>query len=167
MKTHKQYAAGTEVPIEESRGQINVLLRDWGVSGIQWTEDFENNRVMLRFVWKHEGVPYMAKLSLNLPTDDDLREQAKHKRSGRVIEDKLENLKETRGWREHRVFYIFLKGSFEAIENGIITAEQLFLPWLVGSDGRTVGEMIAPRLPALMKDSATALLPPAKSSETP
>jgi hypothetical protein len=162
MKSHKQYAANTEVPVGETREQINALLRDWGVSGIQWTDDYENLRVMLQFVWKHGGVPYMAKLRLNLPTDDDLQERAKHKRSGRVLEDKLANLKEIRGWREHRVFYIFLKGAFEAIENGIITAEQLFLPWLVGTDGRTVGEMLAPRLPSLMKDSATALLPPVR-----
>jgi len=161
----RKFAEHTDVPTEESRGQINKLLKDWGVSGIQWTEDYENHRVVLQFVWRHNELPYMAKLSVNLPTDADLVEVAKHKRSGRVLEDKLEGLKETRGWREHRVLYIFLKGSFEAIENGIITAEQLFLPWLVGRDGRTVGEVIGPRLPALMGDSAMALLPAPKQDE--
>jgi len=159
MAGPKLYASNTDVPIEESRSQINLLLRNWGVSGIQWTEDYENNRMMLQFVWRHKEIPYMAKMVVNLPTDEVLTERAKHKRSGRVLEDKLELLKETRGWREHRVLYIFLKGSFEAIENGIITAEQLFLPWLVGRDGRTVGEVIAPRLPSLLSDTAAALLP--------
>jgi hypothetical protein len=157
----RKFAENTDVSTEESRGQISQLLKDWGVSGIQWTEDYENHRVILQFIWKHDDLPYTAKFSVNLPLDADLVELAKHKRSGRVIEDKLEYLKATRGWREHRVLYIFLKGSFEAIENGIITAEQLFLPWLVGRDGRTVGEVIGPRLPALMGNSAMSLLPAA------
>lgn len=155
----RKFAENTYVPTDRSRGQINALLKNWGVSGIQWSEDYENNRVMLQFVWKHDNFPYMAKFSVNLPTDEDLVESARHKRSGRLLKDKLESLKESRGWREHRVLHIFLKGSFEAIENGIITAEQLFLPWLVGRDGRTVGEVIGPRLPSLMGNSAMALLP--------
>lgn len=165
MAKPRLYASNTDVPVEESRSQINTLLRDWGVSGIQWTENYELNSVMIQFVWRHNDIPYVAKMTVRLPDDSELVEMARHKRTGKVSEDRLADLKICRGWREHRVLYIFLKGSFEAIENGIITAEQLFLPWLVGRDGRTVGEVIAPRLPSLLSDTAAALLPPASGGK--
>jgi len=160
-----KYAQNTEVPPGESRDQITDLLRSWGVQGIRWSEDFSSHRVMLEFVWEHMNVNFHARINVNLPTDDVLEKMAIHKRSKKVLPDKFERLKQTRGWREHRVLYIFLKGAFEAIENGIITAEQLFLPWLVGRDGRTVGDVIAPRLPELMNESAVALLPGAMEDD--
>lgn len=154
-----KYAQNTEVPPGESRDQITDLLRDWGVRGIRWSEDFSSYRVVLEFVWEHMEIDFHARMVVNLPTDDILEKMASHKRSKKVIPEKLDRLKKTRGWREHRVLYIFLKGAFEAIDNGIITAEQLFMPWLVGADGYTVGEKLAPRLPELMSKSALALLP--------
>jgi len=159
----RAYAENTAVPSGETRDEIGELLKEWGVSGIRWSEYFEVNNVALEFVWRHDETPYQARMMLALPTDEELEEQARHKRSKKVLHDKLERLKATRGWREHRVLYIFLKGAFEAIENGIVTPEQIFLPWLVGSDGRTVGEVIGARLPELTKNSATALLPPAQT----
>ena len=164
----RKYAEATNVSPEESKSAINHILKQWGVRGIQWSEMFDSNKVVLQFLWSPDGVEqhYMARMEVNIPTDDDLLEEAKHRRSGAVIPDKFDRLKEQRGWREHRVLHIFLKGAFEAIDNGIITAEQLFLPWLVGRDGRTVGEVIGERLPLLMNDSATALLPSSKSSKS-
>jgi hypothetical protein len=157
----KKFAENTEVAPEKSRMAINHILQTWGVQGIQWTDMFDLNQVILQFVWSPEGQnqSYMAKLKLKLPTDEQLAEEAKHARSRKVLEGKLERLKDRRGWREHRLLHIFLKGSFEAIENGVITAEQLFLPWLVGSDGRTVSEVVGPRLGTLVTNSAEALMP--------
>jgi len=157
----RKFAEHTEVAPEKSRGAINHILRSWGVSGIQWSDLYDENRVILQFVWTPVGskTSYMAKLTLRLPTDEQLANEARHKRSGKVLDSKLERLKDRRGWREHRLLHIFLKGSFEAIENGVITAEQLFLPWLVGSDGRTVAEVVGPRLGTLVTRSAEALLP--------
>lgn len=154
-----KYAQNTDVPPGESRDQITDLLRDWGVRGIRWSEDFHNHQVVLEFVWEHMDTPFHARMLVNLPTDEALEKMAVHKRSKKVLPEKLKKLKKKRGWREHRILYIFLKGAFEAIENGIISAEQLFLPWLVGADGHTVGETLAPRLPELMNTSAVALLP--------
>jgi len=162
----KSYAENTNVPSSESRWEITELLHQWGVSGIRWSDDFENQRVLLEFVWKYQDVPYHARMTVNLPDDETLKKMSCHKRSGKLLEDKYDRLRQTRGWREHRVLYIFLKGAFEAIDNGIITPEQLFLPWLVGRDGRTVGEAIAPRLPVLMSESAVAMLPPAPEEDS-
>jgi hypothetical protein len=147
------------VPIARSRGQIDTLLRNWGVEGIQWTDDFRHDRVQLQFVWNHDGDDYLARIAIGLPTRDDLEDEAIDGRSGRVSEKKLDKLMDGRGKREHRLLLLFLKGALEAIEAGVISAEQLFLPYLVGADGQTVSEAIQGRLPTILNQSATALLP--------
>lgn len=164
----RKFAEETKVSPEKSRSAINHILKQWGVRGIQWSEMFgDENKVVLQFLWSPDGLDqhYMARMELTLPSDEELMEEARHKRTGEVLESKLERLKDQAGWREHRVLHIFLKGAFEAIDNGIISADKLFLPWLVGRDGRTVAEVVGPRLPALMNDTAAALLPAAKVVE--
>lgn len=162
-KQGRKYAEETNVSPDKSKEAINHILRQWGVRGIQWSEIFDSNRVILQFLWSPDGLSqhYMARMEMALPGDDKLMEEARHKRTGHVIEEKLDRLMRQRGWREHRVLHIFLKGAFEAIDAGIITADKLFLPWLVGRDGRTVAEVVGPQLPALMTDTAAALLPSA------
>jgi hypothetical protein len=155
----RRYAQDTAVPIARSRGQIDALLRNWGVDGIQWTDHFKADRIQLQFVWNHEDNDYLARISIGLPTAEDLEDEAIDGRSGRVSEAKLKKLMAERGKREHRLLLIFLKGALEAIEAGVISAEQLFLPYLVGADGRTVGEAVEERLPVLLGQSADNLLP--------
>jgi hypothetical protein len=159
MTRRRKYANETQVPIARSRGQIDSLLRQWGVDGIQWTDNFREDRVQLQFVWRHDENDYLARISVGLPTREDLEDEAIDGRSGEVSESKLDKLMAARGKREHRLLLLFLKGALEAIEAGVISAEQLFLPYLVGADGRTVSEAIEDRLPMILSDSATALLP--------
>ena len=40
-------------------------------------------------------------------------------------------------------------GASAEIDTGVISAEEIFLPWVVGSDGMTVSEVLLPRLKAL------------------
>lgn len=158
MAARRRYAQDTQVPVARTRGQIDSLLRAWGVDGIQWTDNFKADKIQLQFVWNHEDNDYLARITIGLPTSDDLEDEAIDGRTGRVSEKKLEKLMSERGKREHRLLKMFLQGALEAIEAGVITAEQLFLPYLVGSDGRTVGEVVEDRLPVLLSGSAENLL---------
>jgi hypothetical protein len=155
----RKHAQDTKVSIGRSRGQIDKLLRDWGVDGIQWTDYFKRDMIQLEFVWEHEGNDYLARIKIGLPTAEDLEDEAIDGRTGRVSDAKLRKLLNERGKREHRLLLLFLKGAFEAIDAGVIEAEQLFLPYLVGADGRTVGEVAAEKLPVLLAQSAGNLLP--------
>ena len=157
----RRYAQDTSVPVGRSRGEIDTLLRQWGCKGVQWTDEFEEGRVSLRFMWEHEGNKYMARFNVCLPTDDDLIKDAVdgRDRSGKTISaNKLEKLHQSRGQSEHRVLLLWLKAAFNAVEAGIMTAEELFLPFLEGKDGRTVAEVAIPRMADLLSGNASRLL---------
>ena len=145
-RTRRAYE-GTSVAVGRSREQIDEILRRWGVSGIQWEDDYENGLAQLRFKWKREdNSELVARFRVELESDEELNELAVDKRSGQFSEKKYERIKADRGKREHRVLLNLLKNMFEAIEEGIIPAEALLLPWIEDSTGQTVYEKVEPNL---------------------
>lgn len=117
-----RYAAQTTVPVSQSRGEIDTLLRNWCCRGIQWTDNFENGMVILRFAWPFEKNTYMARFVMQTQ----------------------------QGQQEHRVLLLWLKAAFNAVEIGIIKPEEVFLPFIENKEGRTVGELIVKQLPAFI-----------------
>lgn len=152
----RRYAERTNVPVQKSRGEIDKLLRNWGATGIQWTDDLAKGMVHLRFAWTYHSTSYMARfdLRIDLPAEDD----ALDRRNGAVSQAKLMKLRDNVGKREHRVLALWLKAAFNAVEEGLIEATVLFLPFLEDKNGRTVAEVAMPRLEALVSGSAVKLL---------
>jgi hypothetical protein len=154
----RRYAEDTAVPISRSRGEIDTLLRSWGAQGIQWTDDYEHDRVILRFVWPRGEQRFMARFAIRLPGRADLEPGAIDRRTRRVSSGKLERLMADRGKREHRVLALWLKAALNAVDCGLVEAETLFLPFLEDRNGNTVAELALPRLGILLEGSATKLL---------
>ena len=136
----------TAISVAKSRGDIDAVLRKWGVTGISWGEDYDSGIVVLRFRWKREddGQQYAARFTIQIKTDKELEEESIDNRSGRYSEKKHLRLKNARGKREHRVLFFMLKSLFEAVEDGLMVPEQVFLPWIEDVDGLTVFERIGP-----------------------
>ena len=163
----RRYAEDTTVPIAKSRQEINELLRTWGGAGVSWGESFESGDVELKFGWRRGGVNgvggmmFKARLCVKLEPMEKLREAAKDQRryDHPICEGKLAKLIESRGRREHRLLLLWLKAAFNAVDAGLVSAEEVFLPFLEGPDGRTVGEMAIPQLERLFSESADHLLP--------
>lgn len=158
MLDMKRYAGGTKVGVARSRNQIDNLLRDFGATGIQWTNEWTPvKHATLRFTWIHEGVHLMAKI--RMVCDHKLiSKNAIDGRSGNVSNAKLEKLLSQWDSEAHRLLLLFLKGAFFAIEAGMISAEQIFLPFFEDNSGRTVWEIMQPRLIELPQASAARLL---------
>lgn len=155
----RRFADDTAVPVSRSRGEIDRLLREWGARGLQWTDDWEHGRVALKFLWRAgDGKDYLARFSVALPTDDELREEARHGGRGKFLPGKFERLAEGRGRQEHRLLGLWLKAALNAVESGIVSAETLFLPFLEDRQGRTVAEIAIPRLGQLLEGGAARLL---------
>jgi len=155
----RRFAEDTTVPVQKSRAEIDRLLRDWGVEGIQWQDDFANDRIQLRFVWNVSGMRYLARVGIKLPDRKALEKDALDGRTLRVNENKMRHLLDARGKREHRLLALWLKAALNAVDAGLIKAEELFLPFLEGKDGITVGEIAVKNLPMLLSGSAERLLP--------
>lgn len=154
-----RYAASTSVTVQKSRAQIEKLLQRWGCDGLRWTNLYGAGTVTIEFTWEHEERGYLARFTIKVPNDDQLRSEACHGSTGRYLQTKFDNLTEHRGRQEHRALGLLLKAAFVAIEEGILDAETFFLPYLVGSDGRTVAEVALPRLGLLLGEGgASALL---------
>lgn len=155
----RRYAEDTAVPIARSRSEIDKLLREWGADGIQWSDNFRSNQVVLRFLWETAGGKYLARFEVRLPSSEDLEPDAIDKRTRKVSQARLQKLLEERGKREHRVLLLWLRAALNAVQLGIVTAEALFLPFLEGRDGKTVAEFAIPRLAGLLSGGAERLLP--------
>jgi len=137
----------TTVAVSKSRENIDEIIRKWGVSGIQWEDDYEKGFATLRFRWKRDDdTTLVARFRVELDSDEDLRELAIDKRNNQFSEKKYERIKMDRGKREHRILLNLLKNMFEAIDEGIMPAEALLLPWLEDSEGMTVYDKLEPRL---------------------
>lgn len=155
----RRYAEDTSVPVARSRAEIERLLRDWRCDGIRWSDIYSKGQSVLEFVWQRaESEVYMARFEIALPSDDELRERAVDGRSGRFSEAKYGALQAARGKAEHRVLALWLKAALNAIDAGLVAAEAIFLPWLVGRDGKTVAETALPRLQKLLAGGADRLL---------
>jgi hypothetical protein len=154
----RKYAAETTVSVAKSRGEIDKLLQEWGATGVQWTDEWDTGTITLRFQWPHKANLFRARMSLSTPPEDELRLEACNKNTGVFSFAKMKKLQAARGKQEHRLLFILIKATLNAVDAGVITDVEAFLPYLEGNDGRTVGEVGSERLPMLMKNNAGALL---------
>jgi len=101
----------------------------------------------------------MARFVIKLPSKEEFEEQAIDGRTGNVSENKLQKLLGARGKRENRVLLLWLKAALNAVQEGIVDAETIFLPFFEDAQGNTVAEMVLPKMGKLLHGSAAKLLP--------
>lgn len=133
-----RHAATTTVPVAKSRAQIDKLLRDWACDGVRWTDHFNEGRAILEFTWTPEQseTTYMARFE--------------------IVDPEEKNLDQGRR-RIHRILRVFLMGQINAVAEGLVSLEEVFLPHIVGPDGKTVAQQMLPRMPELISSSASQL----------
>lgn len=161
----RRYASDTSVSVSKSRGEIEKLLRVWGAKQAQWSDDFEGGHSMLRFIWKNDDTEYRARFVIDVPTKEEIQRESVHATTGRFLQAKYDKAMGRRGMSEHRELALLLKAIFVAVDCGLITAEQVFLPFLEGNDGLTVSECVLPELPNILKRGGTRNLLPAIRKE--
>jgi hypothetical protein len=144
--TTRRYAQQTSVAVSKTKGEVEDLLRKWGASQMGWHDDFDSGKVFLRFMWYHDEAPFMARFTFELASKAVLMEKACDQRNGQFSQPKFDKLLKRRGMVEHRGLLLFLKAVFNAVDLGIITAEQVFLPYLEDGQGRTVADLVVPQL---------------------
>ncbi len=131
-----RYAEGTKVSVESSRGEISGILAKHGVVRMAWATEPTGD--ILQF----ELGGHAFRLDIARPTLEEVR--ARYVADGRrwnLVSD--QQAKVDAEWRRRwRANVLLLKAKLEFIEAGDTTIERELLPYLVLTDGRTLGALV-------------------------
>lgn len=146
------YASETKVSSDRSRAEIERTLMRYGATGFGYM--VEDNRAAILF--KYAGRTF--KILLPLPPLKDYYLTANYRRrTDTGAKEAWEQAKRQR-WR---ALALFVKSTCEAIESGIVTRDEAWLPWTVLPSGQTVHEWLEPQLEAAARSGQMPTLLPA------
>jgi hypothetical protein len=135
-RTKAPYSS-TPVPVEQSRAQIDKLLRSYGIEDLQWTELWSKQIIKLRFALELE--PPTEKTpgrSLHIevsPPPFTAKRRNWNAKLGRAV------VTEEPNWAQsYRCLWHWLKAKLEAIAFGLNSAEEEFLSSVIVQDSRGV-----------------------------
>ena len=110
---------GTNLTVEQSKGQVRKILTKYGISQMRWTEDLDNDRVMFEFFMKGDSRTYLVRI---IPKPIYEEHKLWNKRSGKATAEKVAN------WaRTYRALYYYIKSKVEATALGFHTIEEEFM----------------------------------------
>ena len=154
------YAEDTKVPVLRSREEIAGLLRAWRCDAIQWSDDYAEGTMQLRFRWAHEGVSYTARMGIKVPTAAEVRRTMAKDRAGKPPTDRQVVDAHCQAERAaHRLLALKLKADLNCVRAGLFSVIDVLLPHIERADGQTVAEVAAPLLAAHLTGRMRPLLP--------
>src|SRR5512139_2781648 len=142
----------TAVPVERSKEAIRKLLITFGARGVQFSEDFAEHLINVKFAKDIGGHLRTVSVSLKIPDPPPQKRPRKHGtwRGGKYHAPKADADR----WEQmeratYRALHWWLKSQFEAVEFGLMSFEDVFLAhfeWVIDGRTTTVGAMIMPHL---------------------
>jgi len=150
--------ATTSVPVERSKEAIRRLLIEQGARGVQFSEDFADHRINLRFALEVEGVLRTVTTTLVIPKPEEPKRKRVIRRRWNRRTQRYESVAPKRDgerWEQaeratYRALHYWLKSSFEAVDFGLFSMTDMFLShfeWMIGGRATTVGQIVKPQLP--------------------
>ena len=126
------YAATTDVSVEKSQAEIQQIVRRYGADG--YLSGWEADRAMVQFRAHARYVRFL----LTLPNPSEKR-FVFHSRGTRTPEAARKEWEQAcrQKWR---ALALVIKAKLEAVDAGIVTFEEEFLPHILLPDGSTVYE---------------------------
>lgn len=145
------YAAGTEVPSDRSRAEIERTLARWGADSFAYM----TSRTQAQIAFEYDGK--RIRFVLPLP-DRDAREftvTPTGKARARAAADAAYEQAVRQKWR---ALNLVVKAKLEAVESGISSFEQEFYANLVLPSGQTVFEATMPQVARVLAAGDTGPL---------
>ena len=139
-----KYATTTAVPVEKTKAEIEGLLRKYGATA--FVSGWDPTQAAIQF--EMQGRRIMMVMPQPIPSDRAFTHKV-DARSGR--EKPVSQVAATAAWEQAcrsswRSPRLLVQAMLEAVEAEILTFEQVFLPFTVLPDGRTVNEAIQPEV---------------------
>lgn len=161
-----KYAKGTMVSVDKSIGELRGLLYKYGASGFQFTEmvggQFTGSEI--KFMYEYR----LIKLTMPLPDKDSREFTHTPERGTHRGKNAIFRLWEQECRARWQALVKFIQMTLEAIDNGVITFDQAFFPFMVLPDGdTTVFQAAAPQIvEAFNSGRMPKLLLPGASNES-
>lgn len=144
-----RYANETEVPIEKSKRQIEMLLQQHGAEA--YHTGWDSTRDIIEFGWKGKQIRFVLKRYKR--TDFEISERG-YTRNSRQQQQAFEQADRSR-WR---ALYLVVRAKIEAVEAGIGIFEEEFMAFIVvPGTNQTIGEILVPRIEQGTFDLSRAL----------
>jgi hypothetical protein len=140
------YAKNTTVPVERTIGEIRKALEKAGADGFAFAEQGGCAYIIFK-INEPNGRSVGVKIFLRMPRPPERTSTEASKKT-------WEQVRKSK-WRS---LLLCIKAKTEAIESGIETFEEAFLPHIVLSNGQTVGHKIIPKIEELNQTPPALLL---------
>lgn len=148
-----KFAENTTVPVERSSAEIERLIINYGAS--EFVSGWTMRSAQIMFEMHGKRIKFV------LPLPDKTADEIRLNRYGKVVTQTEQDKRYEQECRQKwRALTLAIKAKLEAVESGIASFEEEFLPHFVvpGSKGQTVGEIMIPQLQAAYQDQRA--LPP-------
>ncbi len=126
------YARGTDVSVGRTQEEIKKCLERYKSTGFMCGETANKSAVAFEVDGTRVRIQF-TRPTLNV---------TKNKR-GQFMTKKQVESEDRRLWR---CLLILVKGNLEAVDSGIVTLQEVFLPYTVLADGRTMSEVAIPQI---------------------
>jgi hypothetical protein len=149
-----KYAATTQVPVNKRLMEIQHTLERYGVTAFAFAKDGDRSQVVFEMASRR------MRISIQLPDRDEKQFTTMPNGYTRRTPEGAAKLWDQAVRQRWAALSLYVKSMCEAIDSGVISAENAFLPHVVLPDGRTLSEYVAPQLEAVYGDGIMpALLP--------
>lgn len=135
--------ASTEVTVSRSQEQIRNVLRKHAAARINFGEDFATDGATIGVEFVHTNTLIRILAKIKTPTAGLVSTKMQRQRSGKTREQVVAELTEQEAKRMWRVLHWAIKVRMEAVEEGLESFEQAFLPHIVDPrSGRTLWDSV-------------------------
>lgn len=150
----------TEVPVVRSQDGIRRLLMRRAGAKLAFISD--PPREGFEAVVEIDAAPYRVRV-MATTRPAPLTKNRRHYRRG-VVGEKETTDRFRQEWAERetrriwRVLFYHLKSVFEAADSGVMEFRELMLPYIILRDGRTIADIMVPKLSTLVQTDPARLL---------
>lgn len=146
-----KFAEDTRVPAERSRMEIEKILQKYGATGFFFASEEGCATIGFR------AADRLVRFTVPLPPVSEFEMAGRRRR--KAEEQRNAHAQSIR--QKWRCLALAIKAKLEIVESGIATFEEEFLAHILTHDGRTVGQVVVPRLAeSYIKGKDIPLLPP-------
>jgi len=135
------YAERTTVAPEKSRAEIERTLTRFGASHFMYA--WSDEAAVIQFRMKAEHGYRQVKFILSLPDEQEYRLDGRGYLRSESARRAAHEQEIRRRWR---TLALSIKAKLDAVQTGLFTFDEEFMPYLVLPDGRTVGEWMKPQI---------------------